>query len=194
MATEREFLVKLGLANEGRGRFSAEAREALNKAKSEGMTFDKTAAEIAKEQRAAKPKKVASATPKVAREVRPSQDSYDAKAVRAWGESTGQIERGRRGKLPTALINAYLASNKVERKVPVQRSPSVRRSAVREETVGYTFARRGPKDAAFISEPLVAVVSCGRCARGVSYCGCDGGPTAPKYLGGEVLLLTRPTK
>ncbi|XAO35385.1 Lsr2-like DNA bridging protein [Streptomyces phage Francob] len=189
--TEREYLISLKLAKPGRGRYSREAREALGKAKADGMVFDKTAAELAKEERQNKPKRVRSTTPKVVKESRPSQDSYDAKAVRAWGEQTGAIEKGKRGKLPTALINAYLASNKVEKKVTVRRSVS-KAEKVRDVTVGYTYARRGPKDPAFVSEPLVAVQSCGKCSKGVSFCKCTSGPVAPKYLGGEILLLTRP--
>lgn len=193
MATEREYLVSLGLAKDGRGRFSAEAKAALDNARKGGMSFDKTAAEIAKEVRESKPKKVratVSATPK---ESRPSQDAYDAKSVRSWAESVGMIERGKRGKLPTAAINAYLTANKPQKKVTA-RKPASKRVAVRTETVGYTFIRRGPKDAAFISEPLVAVETCGRCSKGISFCGCNDGPVAPKYLGGELLLLTRPVK
>lgn len=40
MATKREFLVTLGLAKEGRGKFSAAAHAALAKAESEGVVFD----------------------------------------------------------------------------------------------------------------------------------------------------------
>jgi hypothetical protein len=192
MATEREYLISLGLAKEGRGRFSAEAKAARDKAIAAGMVFDKTAGEIAKEARNNKPKKVRVSNP-VVKESRPTQDSYDAKTVRAWGEQTGAIEKGRRGKLPTALINAYLASNKTEKKV-VTRKASVKRNAVRSETVGWTFAKRRQNDPEYISEPLVAVTTCGGCSRGVAYCGCTAGPKAPKYLGGELLLLTRPAK
>jgi len=39
MATKREYLVGLGLAKPGRGRFSADAKAALAKAESEGVTF-----------------------------------------------------------------------------------------------------------------------------------------------------------
>ena len=39
MQTERDYLVSLGLAKPGRGRFSNEAKQALAKARSEGMTF-----------------------------------------------------------------------------------------------------------------------------------------------------------
>lgn len=195
MATEREWLVSQGLAKMGRGRYSAEASAALKKAKADGMQFDKTALQIAKEERANKPKKVRSTAPVTPKEVRPSQDRYDAKAVRAWGEQTGAIEKGKRGKLPTALINAYLAANKVTKTaVTVRRTAATKRAVVRKETVGYTFIRRGPKDPAYISEPLVAVSNCGGCSKGVSFCGCTEGPKAPKYLGGELLLLTRPTK
>ena len=194
MATEREWLVSQGLAKMGRGRYSAEASAVLKKAKADGMTFDKTALEIAKEARQNKPKKVR-ATPVAPKEVRPSQDRYDAKAVRAWGEQTGAIEKGRRGKLPTALINAYLAANKVTKAaVTVRQATTTKRTVVRDETVGYTFIRRGPDAPSYISEPLVAVTTCGGCTKGVSYCKCKEGPKAPKYLGGELLLLTRPTK
>jgi hypothetical protein len=193
MPTERAFLVSKGLAKEGRGRFSAEAKAVLEKAKLDGMVFDKTPAEIAKEQRKNKPKKI-QAKVTAPKETRPSQDSYDAKAVRAWGEQTGAIEKGKRGKLPTSLINAYLSANKPQPKRVVSRKPAGKRQAVRSETVGYTYARRGVNDPAFISEPLVAVSNCGGCSRGVAYCGCENGPKAPKYLGGELLLLTCPTK
>ncbi|AXH49319.1 Lsr2-like DNA bridging protein [Streptomyces phage Blueeyedbeauty] len=194
MATEREWLVSQGLANPGRGRYSKDARAALDKAKAGGMKFDLTPAEKAKLERANKPKKEKKASVQTPKEVRPSQESYDAKAVRAWGEQTGAIEKGKRGKLPTALINAYLAANKTQKAVTVRRAPATKRAVVRKESVGYTFIRRGPKDPAYISEPLVAVSSCGGCSRGVAYCGCKSGPTAPKYLGGEVLMLTRPSK
>ena len=40
MATAREYLVSLGLAKPGRGRFSGEAKAALAKAIADGMTFD----------------------------------------------------------------------------------------------------------------------------------------------------------
>lgn len=193
MATEREFLVSKGLAKEGRGRFSAGAKAALEQAKRNGMKFDMTAAELAKQERQSKPKKAVSVTPVALREIRPSQDNYNAKAVRSWGEQVGMIERGRRGKLPTAVINAYLAANKTQKTVTVKKV-SVKRSAVRSETVGYTYAKRRDTDPAFISEPLVAVMTCGICTRGVSFCGCQDGPSAPKYLGGGILLLSKPAK
>ncbi|QWT30078.1 Lsr2-like DNA bridging protein [Streptomyces phage TunaTartare] len=193
MPTERAYLVSKGLAKEGRGRFSAEAKAALEEARQRGVVFDLTPAEIAKQERQSKPQKVRKAAPETPKEVRPSQDMYDAKAVRAWGEQTGAIEKGKRGKLPTALINAFLAANKPAKQAVVRRK-AVKREAVRSETVGWTHAKRKASDPEFISEPLVAVMTCGCCNRGVSFCGCKSGPVAPKYLGGDVLLLTRPEK
>lgn len=38
--TEREYLVSLGLAKPGRGRYSADAKAALEKARQDGKTFD----------------------------------------------------------------------------------------------------------------------------------------------------------
>lgn len=190
MPTEREYLVSLNrdLAKPGRGRFSAEAKEVLAEARKNGMVFDKTVAEIAKEKRVAKPSK-----PVVVRENRPSQNLYDAKAVRSWAERNGMIEKGRRGKVPNAIVMEYLARNKSETrrvsvKVPVQRAK------VREETTGWTRIKRRDKDAHYISEPLVAVSTCGDCSKSIARCGCKDGPKAPKYLGGELLLLTRPAK
>lgn len=40
MPTKREYAISLGLAKEGRGRMSREAHAAIDKAISEGMTFD----------------------------------------------------------------------------------------------------------------------------------------------------------
>lgn len=43
MTTKREYAISLGLAKPGRGRLSAAAHEAINKAISEGMTFSDSA-------------------------------------------------------------------------------------------------------------------------------------------------------
>lgn len=201
MPTERQYLVSLGLAQNGRGRFSAEAKTALAKAKSNGMVFDKTAAEIAKEERANRPKKEKKPKAVVKPVIRPT--GYDPKAVRKWATENGR-EVNARGKLSNVLIQDYLKENepsviipeqKVEKPAPVVRkAPKAKRVAVRPENVGYTYIRRGPNDRPYISEPLVAVSNCGYCNKGVSFCGCSDGPVAPKYLGGELLLLTRPVK
>lgn len=48
MLSKREYLVGLGLAKPGRGKFSNAAKEALSKAEAEGMKFSDTGAPVAK--------------------------------------------------------------------------------------------------------------------------------------------------
>lgn len=183
---KREYLIQLGLAKPGKGRFSAAAKAAIEKAIADGIQFDEPEARPVSD----KPKKAKA--PKVV-EKAPDKGLYDAKAVRAWGVSQGLMEAGKRGRVPAPVIKAYLEKfgTRAEVSVPVKRVVKVR-SKVREVTVGYTYARRGPKDKPFISEPLVAVSNCGGCAKGVAFCGCSNGPVAPKYLGGEPLMLEKP--
>lgn len=184
---KREFLISKGLAKPGKGRFSAAGKAAIEKAISEGFVFDEpVAATVSAKPRQARVAKVV--------EKAPSKNLYDAKAVRAWGVSEGLMEAGKRGRVPAPVIKAYLAQNgtgKAEA-VTVTAKRVVTRSKVREQSVGYTYARRTAKDKPFISEPLVAVSNCGRCSKGVAFCGCSNGPVAPKYLGGEQLLMEKP--
>jgi hypothetical protein len=180
MTTKREYLVSIGMAKGGRGRFSAEAKEALQKAIDNGMVFDEPVIVVRTErERVAKPVKVSA----------PSSSTYDAKAIRSWAEQTGAIAKGQRGRLPTDIINAYLSQNSTIAPKAVPRAKVVR---VRSENVGWTFSRRRDGDPTYISEPLVAVTSCGKCSRGIGYCGCASGPVSPKYLGSEILSLTKP--
>lgn len=183
---KREYLISLGLAKPGKGRFSAAGKAAIEKAIAEGMVFDEPEARPVSD----KPRK-----PKVAKVVEKAPDKglYDAKAVRAWGVSKGLMEAGKRGRVPAPVIKAYLEAfgTRAEVVTPVKRVVKTR-AKVREVTVGYTYARRGKNDKPFISEPLVAVMSCGQCAKGVAFCGCSNGPVAPKYLGGEPLMLEKP--
>lgn len=105
--TEREYLVGLGLAKPGRGRFSAAAKDALAKAKAEGKTFEGSAPV-----KQAKPKP---ATPK-AKVLKPKDSSpepkdkpkYDAKAIRKWAESQG-IDVPSRGRLPASVVEQYVS-------------------------------------------------------------------------------------
>ena len=182
---KREFLISKGLAKPGKGRFSAAAKAAIEKAIAEGIVFDEPVAKPVSD----KPK-----APKVVKEKAPDKGLYDAKAVRAWGVSQGLMESGKRGRVPAEVIKAYIAANGAGKSEAVVSTRRVvkSRSKVRDASVGYTYARRGPKDKPFISEPLVAVSSCGGCAKGIAYCGCSNGPGAPKYLGGEPLLLEKP--
>lgn len=180
---KREFLISKGLAKPGKGRFSAEGKAAIEKAVSEGFVFDEPVAKPVASKAKAK-------APKVVKEKAPAKDSYNVKAVRAWAEQTGAVEKGLRGRIPTAVINAYLASHGTTN-APVKRVTKTA-SKVREVTVGWTYARRSAKDPIFVSEPLVAVTSCGSCSKGIAFCGCSNGPVAPKYLGGEQLIMEKP--
>jgi hypothetical protein len=182
---KREFLISKGLAKPGKGRFSAEAKAALEQAIAGGMVFDEPVA---------KPVSTKPKAPKVVREKAPSKELYNAKAARMWAEKNELIEKGKRGRLPAEVIKAYLAQNGTQVEAIATPKRVVKASSkVREQSVGWTYARRGPKDPSFISEPLVAIASCGGCSKGIAYCGCSNGPVAPKYLGGELLLMNKPS-
>lgn len=102
--TEREYLVSLGLAKPGRGRFSSAAKEALAKAKADGMTFEgpAPAKQVAK---ASKPKPT---TPKDSSPEPKDKPKYDAKAIRKWAESHG-IDVPSRGRLPASVVEQYVS-------------------------------------------------------------------------------------
>jgi hypothetical protein len=191
MQTERQYLVSLGLARDGRGRFSAEAKQALVKAKADGVAFAPTATQIAKETRVVKPKRVVRA---VAAVERPDKDSYEVKQVRSWAERKGLVAKGMRGKLSHDVIRAYLADQDSP-VIPVRNV--VKQEKIRSESTAWTYALRRASDPKHVSEPLVAFTTCGTCDRGIAYCkghGSDSLPDAPKYLGGGRVMLTRPVK
>lgn len=125
----RDWLVKQGLAKQGRGRFSREAKAALAKAIEEGMTFSDF-------------KLTADETPKV---------------------------------------------TKVEHRAT---APLVVREPVRANRVMWGIDR-GTESSH--SPLLIAVSTCGSCSRGVAYCNCNTGPKLPKWLGGSVGMLEKPT-
>jgi len=113
--TEREYLVSLGLAKPGRGRFSAAAKAALDEAKSKGKTFDDTKPSSTKSTPRAKP---ATSKPEAKPEQKPETDEtpapkWDAKAVRKWAEAQG-IEVPSRGRLPKDVLEAYAKSDNPE--------------------------------------------------------------------------------
>lgn len=181
MATKREYAISLKLAKPGKGRMSRAAHDAINEAIANGMVFDEP---MIAEKKAKAPVERKAPVIKA-----PSKDTYDPKEVRAWAIKMGLVEKGKRGKLPTSVILQFQSTNGAVPKKKIVRLPAAK---VRNETVGYTYVKRGPKDPQHISEPLVAVTSCGRCTQGISTCKCSDGPSAPKYLGGSILLLTRP--
>lgn len=181
MATKREYAISLGLAKPGKGRMSRAAHDAINAAIADGMIFDEPVI--------SEPKAKATVERKAPVIKAPNKSTYDAKEVREWGIKMGLVEKGKRGKLATSVILEFQKSGGSAPKKKVVRTPLKK---VRNETVGYTYAKRGPKDPQHISEPLIAVTNCGSCTRGISMCNCSSGPSAPKYLGGSILLLTRP--
>lgn len=189
MVTKREWLVERGLAKAGaRGRFSREANAALAKAISEGIVFDEPVVKPVSEN---KEKKVRAAKKPVAKA--PSSELYDAKEVRRWAEANGKVEKGKRGRLPTEVIQEFLSSGEA---APKKKRVVQVRDKVREQSVAWTFAkRRENEDPRVFSEPLVAVTNCGECRDTIAYCkghGDEGLPMAPAYLGGQPLMLDRP--
>jgi hypothetical protein len=101
MLTQRAYLVSLGLAKDGRGKFSNAAKDALAKAIEQGMEFsDPTPA--------AKPKKVLTTSVKATQTPRIDAKAFDPKAVRKWAEKAG-IEIGARGRIHTSIVAKYLS-------------------------------------------------------------------------------------
>jgi len=109
---EREYLVELGLAKPGRGRYSADAKRALRAAEHEGIMFDVPVIAQARAPR----------EPKPTRHV-PERDSYSPKAVREWAADEG-IHVGARGRIDADIVSQYLKSQTDE----------VVRAAIRQET------------------------------------------------------------
>ncbi len=87
--TEREYLVTLGLAKPGKGRYSNAAKEALEKARGEGQTFD---------------------TPTVSTKSDTYQTDSDPKSVRAWAKTQG-INVGERGRIHADILRQYDQTN-----------------------------------------------------------------------------------
>lgn len=90
MVSKREWLVSQGLAKAGRGKFSKDAHEALDKAIKDGMEFDEPVVVV----KSAKPK--VAKTPK-APEVKQEKSTADPAAVREWAKKNGVTvsDRGR---------------------------------------------------------------------------------------------------
>lgn len=92
--TRRAYAVSLGLAKESRGRMSAEAYAAIEKAEANGMVFSDAAA----------PAK------RAAVKAAPKAGQFDAKTVRAWAKTVG-IEVNSRGRLSAEVLDAYRKAN-----------------------------------------------------------------------------------
>ena len=112
MATKREYLISLGLAKEGRGRFSREALDALAKAEADGMIFDETVVTPVKTEKTVKVKIVGAKPPT-------SEDFSDLspKAVRDWAVKNPNllpagVTVGSRGRIDLRVFAAYKSNVK----------------------------------------------------------------------------------
>lgn len=195
LPTEREFLVALGLAQPTRGRFSNAAKAALDEARAKGQKF-REAEKVVRTTPAPKPK--VEAAPAVPTQAAAPLPEVDAKAVRAWARQVGK-QVGERGRLHADLVREYVAANggtapRAQAVSLVKASaPSPAQMPKRKQTVAYGYIRRGPNDGPHVTEPLLAIESCGKCKAGIRFCGCPTGPRLPKWAGGEVAMLTRPS-
>lgn len=189
LLTKREWLSKQGLAQPGRGRFSLAANLALEDAAKKGIKF---ADDAPKPPKPTKTASVKATKTTAAKPVKPASD-VDPKAVRKWAASQG-IAVNDRGRISAEVVDKYREAHdgQVPAK-PVAHVPvSPKREKVRSETTAWTYAKRKPDDPSYVSEPLVAITSCGVCHEGIAYCNCKSGPQAPAFLGGGTALLVKP--
>lgn len=173
--TEREYLVSLGLAKPGRGRFSGAAKEALAKAKEEGKTFTDTKPVVkASPKPAAKP--AAKAVPKV------DTPKFDAKAVRAWAKDNG-IAVPERGRIPNDVLTQYAETDSPQE---AKADPNVIYEAPQTHFGKKWFGRVGNFTITLTDKDV-----CNRCMYSISHCLC----TTPHHLtvdGQYVPLYNRP--
>lgn len=99
MQTPREYLVSLGLAKPGKGRFSKEAVAALAAARAKGIQFKEAEVKPTTPRRPRVAVKTETPKPEV---------KVDPKAVRAWAVEAGHTV-GQRGRIHNDLVVAYLA-------------------------------------------------------------------------------------
>lgn len=144
MTTPREYLVSLGLAKPGRGRFSREAIAALDKARAEGTVFDEAAP--AKPVTVHVKKETSAPTAPVVSESEAA--GVDPKAVREWAKDEGHVVSDR-GRIPASVTAAYLAAkgtDAVQRRDPsavIQEAPRAypegQRFRFRNQETGRTY-------------------------------------------------------
>lgn len=169
--TRRAYAASLGLAKLGvRGRMSADAYAAIEKAEAGGMTFSDSAA----------PAK------RAAVKVAPKAGQFDAKAVRAWAVSKG-LNVSSRGRISAEVLAAYKADNpEVKPAAPgakvVVSGKDVRphRERVRSARTEYIAWYRGKR--LLLSEREVC-----KCGASLSHCYCG----TPFVLGMDVEVHNR---
>jgi hypothetical protein len=166
MATKRDYLISLGLAKPGRGRFSKEATAALEAALASGVTFDEPVVAPAKEK--AVTTEGADAPSQSPRPI------SEATAIREWATKNG-ISVGVRGRIAADIIKAYQTGNVTSVKSESPRvfakpTPQVR---VRQEKTRYGLTTEGY---------TVGWSQCRKCAQHISFCRCGSGPKAPDMI------------
>ena len=164
---EREYLVSLGLATPGRGRFSREAQAALQAAREAGRTFDQPVISAPREK---------SQEPTVRRIEVPDRTSYDPKAVRKWAAEQG-MTLGSRGRIDREVIAQYLSLHGDVSRVIAEPSTAgqVLELRPRVHPVGTRFVHVDGKGRRHeIGDTNVDMV----CGNSLSHCGCS----APRAL------------
>ncbi len=172
MATKREYLVSLGLAKEGRGKFSGVALAALAEAEAKGIVFDVPVVATPKPK---EDKKVSLAkpaapvpTPPVVKQVLPD---VNPKEVRAWAKGNGHAV-GERGRIHPNVIQAYLKaggrpSTPTARRVPTPADMP----KVRPNTIAWALAKH-KHDKPSAQPLLIGTHTCGKGHR-ISVCTCE---------------------
>lgn len=186
--TQREYLVNLGLAKPGRGRFSAEAKLALEQARKNGQTFDDD-----NKAPVAVPRKVNLNKELVVKVVggksntsATSEVKLDLGQVRLWAADNGYTVAAR-GRVPEAVTDAYRADCKASGKAPAEtKSREVPIEAERRWPEGTKFTATVTMDGKGnpLSKPIkVSVNERTACKCGVSlpWCSCLSRPYALVY-------------
>jgi hypothetical protein len=165
MLTQRAYLVSLGLAKDGRGKFSNAAKDALAKAIEQGMTFSDPVVSV-------KPRTVLSTSVKAPQTPRIDPKTFDPKVVRSWAQKAG-IEVSNRGRIHQSIIAKYLAE--VGDNAPTRQSDydsfrpeaaRVRNADIYVGTYEGNAIRKTFKDC------------CNSCGYSIGWCYCPNGPLA----------------
>lgn len=191
--TKRAYLVRIGLANPTRGKFSAVAHEAL--ALHPAFVW----ADVVKVVPA--PRTVVMAAPRsftaapvvsgvvttadLPRHSAPT-DGANPKDVRVWAHANGHTV-GERGRIHASITAAYIAANGKSTAAPAR--VIVVEPKVRSANSGFVVERNTVLR-------FERCASSGGCGKAVSRCSCVAGPVAPHYLpagiAGSLLSLDYP--
>ena len=164
MATKREYLIGLGLAKPGRGRFSKEANDALVAAAAAGVTFDEPVKVPAAKAVTTEGADAPSQSP------RPTSESSE---VRAWAAQNG-VKVGERGRVPANVMAAFRNGDaKAVASGPAKVYSVAPQVRTRQVKTFYGATAEGA---------TVGWSMCRRCAQHVSWCKCGTGPKPPSIV------------